>query len=472
MKPTRVKEPTVLVIFGATGDLTRRKLMPALFDLFRQQLLPKLIRVIGFSRRPLSQSAFREMMKKAVSPKEGWDGFAKILHYHQGTFEDSSGYKKLAARIGKADRDWKGCINALFYLATPPTFYKQILEHLASSGLMEACSPQEGWTRILVEKPFGKDLASAQKLDRKLGELFREEQIFRIDHFLGKETIQNIMAFRFGNPIFEPIWNRTYVERVEVRLLETLGIEGRGAFYDGIGALRDVGQNHLLQMVALTAMEPPASFEPEAVRNERVKVFQSIRCIEPSDVGRYTVRGQHSGYTDEEGVSSRSHTETYFRIKFFINNTRWEDVPFFLESGKRLDRDLTEVSVFFHEIAHHLFPHQPKQFEQNILRLRIQPDEAISLRLLVKRPGIAMQLDPQELRFDYRSSFEERFVEAYEKVLLDCIAGDQTIFARSDGIEASWEFITKIIHGWQKDGAPLHVYEPGSSGPKAKDTLA
>lgn len=463
----RINESTVLVIFGATGDLTRRKLMPALLNLYNNNFLPRLFRIIGFARRDLSNNDFVEMMEKAVSSKKGWKKFSQMLFYQQGTFEEESGYKKLAKQLEKVDKEWKGCTNSLFYLAVPPKYYNDIFENLSSSGLMQACSPEEGWTRILVEKPFGKDLASAEKLDRKLSQLFREEQIFRIDHFLGKETTQNIMAFRFGNPIFEPIWNRNFIERIEVKLIETLGMEGRGSFYDGIGALRDVGQNHLLQMVALTAMEPPTSFEGEAVRDQRVKLFNSIKCIEPNQVDKYTVRGQYTGYEKEEGVLKNSQTETYFKINFFIDNNRWKGVPFVIESGKYLDRDLAEISVYFREINHHLFEHQAKSSEQNILRFLIQPDEGIALRLLVKRPGVKMKLDPQELSFDYRSSFEQRFIEAYEKVLLDCIAGDQMLFTRSDGIKSSWEFITKIVRGWQKNKAPLKFYKPGSSGPKA-----
>jgi glucose-6-phosphate 1-dehydrogenase len=460
-------DPTILVIFGATGDLTRRKLIPALFHLYANNLLPPLFQIIGFSRRPLNDEKFRKMMQATVKRKKSWSDFSKIIEYRQGTFNDLSSYKRLASKIRRIDKAWKGCVNSLFYLAVPPKFYSEIFSKLSSSGLMQACSPEEGWTRILVEKPFGRDLQSSQKLEKQLSKLFREEQIFRIDHFLGKETIQNILAFRFGNPIFEPLWNKTHIEQVKVKLIETLGLEGRGSFYDRIGALKDVGQNHLLQMAALTAMEPPTSFDPEAVRDERVKIFKSIKCIEPDQVDKYTVRGQYQGYTKEEGVEENSQTETYFKIKFFIENRRWKGVPFVIESGKLLDKNSVEISIHFREITRHLFKHQPKISEQNILRFKVQPEEGIALRLLMKRPGVEMELDPQELSFDYRSSFEERLIEAYEKVLLDCIAGDQMLFARSDGVKSSWEFVTKIVRGWQKNKSPLKFYKPGSSGPSA-----
>lgn len=464
---TKQYRPTVVVIFGATGDLMRRKLLPALTDLFSKKLLPEKLRVIGFSRRDFSHAAFRGLFTERMAERVGWGAFSKKLYYQQGTFGDAAGYKALARRLERIDDQWRVRTNKLYYLAVPPSNYLTILNKLSALGLSRQATDAGGWTRILVEKPFGTDLEAAASLDKKLGELFQEEQVFRIDHYLGKETVRNVMAFRFGNPVFEAVWTRNYVERVEVRLTERDGVSGRGEFYDGVGQLRDVGQNHLLQMVALTAMERPSSFSAEAVRDARARLAQAMRSPASGEVKRETIRAQYGGYRGEEGVNRKSQTETYFRLRFFVDNERWRDVPFYLESGKAMEENSGEIAVYFKDVSEHLFSHQ-EIGEQNVLRFLIQPESGIRLRLLVKRPGFSMDLTPRELAFDYTGSFDEQFVEAYEKVLLDCFSGDQMLFARTDEVEASWRFVADILEGWQRGEPKLLGYEQGSSGPKGK----
>lgn len=460
--------PTVMVIFGATGDLMRRKLLPALVDLEAKKLLPQKLEVVGVARREFSDGAFRQLFEERLGGRESWRWFKTKLFYHQGTFGDTAGYEGLARRLLRIDKRWRTVANKLFYLAVPPSNYLTILNKLADSGLTEPRPDENGWTRVLVEKPFGTDLKAARSLDKKLGELFKEEQVFRIDHYLGKETVRNVMAFRFGNPVFEPVWSREYVERVEVQLIEKDGVEGRGPFYDGVGQLRDVGQNHLLQMMALTSMERPASFSADAVRDARVRLFQALRCLNLKDIAAETVRGQYRGYRSVEGVERNSATETYFRLRFFIDNERWRGVPFFMESGKALDEDRGEIAVYFKDVPEYLFPRQPEAADQNVLRLLIQPEPGIRLRLLVKRPGFRMDLTPRELAFDYSGAFDEMLVEAYEKVLVDCFAGDQMLFARTDEVEASWRFVATILEGWRRGKPKLLTYKQGSRGPRAK----
>lgn len=468
--------PTILIIFGVTGDLTSRKLVPGIFKLFKEGLLPDNFQIVGFSRRNLNDEEFREMMRDtppnppsvrggtARRDSRKWDEFARLLTYQKGNFEADEGFEKLAGRLVHSDNPGHVCANKLLYLATPPKYYHTILDKLEKFNLNKTCGTEEGWTRIVVEKPFGRDLQTAKELDLRLAQLFHERQIFRIDHYLGKDSLQNVMAFRFGNPIFEPVWNRNYVERVGIKILETLGMEGRGAFYDDIGALRDMGQNHLLQMLAMTAMDPPYSFEPEAVRDERSKVLKSLRPIKSGEVDKYVVRGQYKGYKEEPNVAEDSKTETFFRAKLYVDNERWEGVPFFIRTGKRMDRSAVEVSVYFKDVPHRLFAHGHGK-EQNFVRFQIQPKQMISLGLFVKHPGLEMKLDPQQLSYDYKSAYEGQFIDAYEKVLVDCLRGDQTLFARTDGIMAAWNIITPIIEGWEANNSPLFEYEAGSGGP-------
>ncbi len=458
--------PTILVIFGATGDLARRKLLPALFRLYRKKLLPPLFQVIGFSRQNLSDAEFQSMVKETLGKEksgslEAIESFRKMFIYSQGFFEKKSGYKKLAEQLGYRDNEWRTCSNKLFYLAVPPTYYKKILHNLADSGLTIPCSPEEGWTRVLVEKPFGRDLKTAESLDKLLGTLFREEQIYRIDHYLAKDTVQNILAFRFSNYFLEPAWDKNSIEKISFRFFEAAGLEGRGSFYDGVGALRDVGQNHLLQLLALFTMENPLSFDADSIRRQRAEVLRILRIFKKEEIKQFTSRAQYHGYREEKNVKPGSMTETYFRITAFLDTPRFEDVPLELESGKYLPESKVEVVVAFKHPSPCLCP--PRKHYRNVLRYNIQPKEGITTSFWVKRPGPEMALEEKDFSFDYKSAFsEELFVDAYERLLLDAFSGNQTLFVSTDEITASWKFIDPILRAWKKNLVPLQFYKPGS----------
>lgn len=467
----KIKIPTTMVIFGATGDLSQRKLLPALLDLYIKGMLPDPFRVVGFSRGAYTNEAFRTFIRKAIEKKAHGHSRAKIKTflanacYQQGLFEDQPSYKELAELLEKLDEDFHICSNKLFYLAVPPSLYETIFEHLASSGLTIPCGPGEGWTRVLVEKPFGKDLDTATRLDNLLGKLFQEEQIFRIDHYLAKEAMQNILSFRFSNVLFEPIWSNQYIERVAITLHETLGMEGRGAFYDEVGALRDVGQNHILQMLSFIAMESPQILEAQAVRKERARILQSLKPIGGKDVANVTTRAQYKGFRKEEAVSPSSTTETYFRLEAHVQNERWKGVPFILESGKKMKETKTEITVFFKKTEACLCPPEAEKHHQNILTFRIQPDEGISILFWAKKPGFSMELEPRHFSFSYHDSENtKRLPDAYERILYDCIKGDQILFTSTEEVAASWKFITPILKHWGK--TKLYEYTPGSDGLK------
>jgi glucose-6-phosphate 1-dehydrogenase len=475
-----------VVVFGATGDLTARKLMPALYNLARERLLPAGFSVVGFARREWDDDQFRAVMKEAVAKfsrepldEELWDSFARELHYVQGAFDEMPAYETLAARLEKQDSAHGAGGNRLFYLATPPEAYASIAQRLGEAGLSRGGSGG-GWARLVVEKPFGRDLESARRLDQALGLVFRERQIYRIDHYLGKETVQNIMVFRFGNGIFEPIWNRRYVDNVQISVGETVGVEGRGGYYETSGALRDMVQNHLLQVVALVAMEPIASFRADAVRDEKAKVFHAIRPID--DIERHTVRGQYTrgailgqmvpGYREEQGVSPDSQTETYTAMRFEIENWRWAGVPFYLRVGKRLPKRATEVAITFHTAPLQLFRQMGGESPPpNLLVLRIQPDEGISLRFGAKVPGTRSDVRPVNMDFRYGSSFGVSPPEAYERLLLDAMLGDSTLFTRWDSVEKAWELLTPVLEAWGSGASPLQFYAAGSWGPDAAREL-
>jgi glucose-6-phosphate 1-dehydrogenase len=476
----RTPDPCAAVVFGATGDLTARKLMPALYNLARERMLPTGFSVVGYARRDWSDEQFRAAMKEAVSKfsrepieEEIWSNFARDLHYVSGDFADIAGYECLGDRLAKQDAAHAAGGNRLFYLATPPTAYAQIAHHLGEANLSR--SPSGGWTRLIVEKPFGRDLESARKLDRSLGTVFRERQIFRIDHYLGKETVQNIMVFRFGNGIFEPIWNRRYVDNVQVSVAETVGVEGRGGYYEESGALRDMVQNHLMQVLALVAMEPVASFTGDFVRDEKAKVFRSIVPI--ADVNQETVRAQYTAgavlgeqvpaYRQEQGVAQDSTIETYVALKLLVENWRWAGVPFYLRVGKRLPKRATEVAITFKRPPLQLFRQMATEDPTpNLLVLRIQPDEGISLRFGAKVPGTRSDVRPVNMDFRYGSSFGIEPPEAYERLLLDAMLGDATLFTRWDGVEASWEIFTPVLDAWAEGASPLRFYEAGTWGPE------
>ncbi len=442
------KIPITIVIFGATGDLARQKLFAALFSLFNHKLLPQKFKIIGFARSKLKDREFQKFIEESI--KDKGVSFVKSAIYQPGLFEDPKAYIALGKVLAGVDKEFRACSNKLFYLAAAPKYYKTIFENLANSGLTIPCSDGNGWTRVLVEKPFGENIRAAQELDELLSRLFREEQIFRIDHYLARETMQNILTFRFSNRIFEPLWNNQHIEKVELKLLEKGGVGERGAFYDEIGALRDVGQNHMLQMLALVAMGNPQRFDASSIRRERAKILESLRLISESDIGKFTARGQYKGYRNLGGVRKNSSTETYFKVKTHIDSARWSGTPFFIESGKGLKENLVEINVHF------------KGKHQNMLSFRVKPKEGIVLRFWAKKPGLQNDIEPKNLAFEYRDrKVPETQAEAYEKVLFDCIEGEQMLFASTEEVAAAWRFIMPILTGWQKGKAPLYFYKKG-----------
>ncbi len=485
----RKPPPCAMVIFGASGDLTQRKLLPALWNLFMEDQLPAEFSVVGVARTPKSDAAFRDEARQSVlehsrfrdPDPERWEAFAAGISYVQGQYHDPSTYRRLREHLDELCNRRGSCGNQLFYLATPPSGYEEIIRQLGASGLSQH-GPEGGWARIIVEKPFGRDLRSARKLNETLRSVFKEEQIYRIDHYLGKETVQNLMVFRFANGIFEPIWNRRYVDHVQISVAEKLGVEGRGAYYEEAGALRDMVQNHLMQVMCIVAMEAPARFDDRSVRNEKVKVLEAVRPITPEEVPHWTARGQYGpglidgkpvpGYKQEPGVSRESHTESYAAVKFQIDNWRWAGVPFYLRSGKRLPKRVTEVSIHFKRAPHLVFrDFGDLALERNVLTIRIQPDEGIHLRFGVKIPGVGVEIQPVTMRFCYNEAFRAEPPEAYERLLLDCMLGDITLFSRDDWMERSWELIDPVLQAWSADRRPLPQYPAGSWGPAAADQL-
>ncbi len=469
---------TVIVIFGATGDLTARKLLPALYNNFRKKRLPEHIHVIGYGRKPFSSETFRDKMKEAVRTyasdqyrEEEWSVFAPRLFYQQGELDGGQYYQSLAQRITGVAGTSHDC---LYYLATAPDFYSTIVRNLSEAALL-AETGQTGYKRIIVEKPFGRDLPSALELNQDLHKALHEKQVYRIDHYLGKETVQNMIVFRFGNAIFEPLWNRNYVDHVQITVSETVGVEHRAGYYDSAGVLRDMFQNHLLQLLTLVAMEPPVAFEAEALRNEKVKVLSALREISPEHSSLATVRAQYDGYKTEEGVAANSQTETYAAVRFHIDNWRWQGVPFYLRSGKAMKEKASEITVQFRRPPTQILDTQAGRTElfTNRLTICIQPDEGIHLRFIAKVPDQGMQTRPVEMDFDFQNSFGVKAIpEAYERLLLDALNGDASLFARSDEIELAWTLVDGIRAGWESEHAPpLQTYAPGSWGPAAADDL-
>ena len=458
----KTENPIVFIIFGATGDLSKRHLLPAFFDLYLKNIFPAKFKIVGFAKRKLSDENFREIVKEVLKKegdkevKQKIDKFLNNIFYKQGIFENANSYLNLGNFLMEFDEDKGQCSNKLFYLATSSDFYDDIFENLANSGLSIPCAGDKGWTRILIEKPFGRDIKTAQKLDKKLGLLFKETQIFRIDHYMAKEAMQNILAFRFSNSLFEPIWNNKYIEKVEIKLFETLGIENRGIFYNGIGALRDMGQNHLLQMLSFVAMDNPEEFQVNKIRNKRIKVLKALRGIKKNDMIKYVKRGQYKDFKKEAYIDKNSETETYFKIEVYVDNKRWKGVPFYIESGKKMPEKKTEISVFFKEPIVCLCPIKKEKHHQNILSFKIQPDQGISIQFWAKRPGLSVDLEQKNLSFLYKSSFKEELLNAYQKVLFDAILGDQTLFSSTEEVKASWKFITPILKNWKK--VKLNVY--------------
>jgi len=472
LSPSRPPDDCTIVIFGATGDLTHRKLVPALYTLGAQEELPRHFALIGTSTSVGSADALRADLRATTSKfsrtqplvEEVWRSFADRVESVQGDFNTPSAYADLRSKLAQAESRHGTQGNRLFYMATPPAVFPVILRHLKDAGLLHPPG-HAPWSRVVMEKPFGRDLQSARELNRLIGEVLDESQIYRIDHYLGKETVQNILVFRFGNSIFEPLWNRKYVDHVQITAAEEIGVERRGKFYDQTGVLRDMVQSHLMQVLALCSMEPPSSFRPDDVRDEKTQLFRSLRAIDPGEVAW----GQYAGYREEEGVARDSRTPSYVAMKVLIDNWRWQGVPFYLRAGKGLQRRTTEVSVFFQTIPFCLFGREEvcQLIEPNVLTLRIQPDEGIALRFATKVPGDDLSVGTVTMDFSYAGSFKRPPGEAYERLLLDAMRGDATLFARRDGDEKCWEFIQPLL---ENPGVPSG-YERGSVGPKEADDL-
>lgn len=488
----RVPAACAMVIFGASGDLTERKLVPALYYLSKAGLLPDGFSVIGCSKTPYTSESFRDKMRKGVKKylevPAGDDGaldaFTRDVHYISDDFGDPKAYQQLKELLDKLDKDRGTCGNRLFYLATPPSFFPVIVQHLGDTGL--ACPKHEGqtWTRIVIEKPFGRDLQSARDLNRIVTSAFHEDQTYRIDHYLGKETVQNLLVFRFGNGIFEPFWNRRYIDHVQIAVAEEIGVENRGAYYEEAGLTRDMIQNHVLSLLSLVAMEPPALFDATAVRDEKSKLMRAIRPIALDRLSEFAVRGQYVegwpngekqvAYRAEPKVSPQSTTETYAALKLYIDNWRWADVPFYLRSGKRLPKRVSEITVKFRRAPHLLFKGTgTTSLEPNTLSVHIQPDEGMSLKFNAKIPGTTMQIRPVTMEFRYEDAFGQAPpTTAYETLLLDCMLGDSMLFTRNDFVDLAWELITPLISKWQEDGKKgLSFYEAGTWGPDEASTF-
>lgn len=468
-----MNSPFALVVFGATGDLAQHKLVPALFSLFEQKRIGGQFFIVGFSRRGFTNKEFRSLVYDTIKQQGGnqnqkdWERFSKNIFYQQGIFNEKKGYEELIDKLNQFDRKMGACITRLFYLATPPDHYQTILDFLDKTKLSEGCGQGSNkWTRLIIEKPFGKDLKTARLLDKKLVEIFEEKQIFRVDHYLGKETVQNILTFRFANGIFEPVWNKKYIDHIQLTWAEKKGIGSRGKFFDGVGLLRDVAQNHLLQLIAAVAMEQPKSFSKEGVRDARAGAIKALRCIEPKDMAKFVVRGQYNDYKGEKNVGIDSSTETFVAMKVFVDTDRFANVPFYIRAGKKMREDIVEISIVFIQTCHLLFREFGCPEEGNILRIRIQPDEGIGIRVIAKKPGAKLALETIDLKFSYKEHFRDVVSDAYEKILLDIFSGDQMLFNRSDELESSWTFITKILKGWQRKESGIMNYESGTWGPK------
>ncbi len=480
-------EPCSLVIFGATGDLTHRKLVPALYNLAADGALPPSISVVGFARREKTDEQFRTELEEAARKfsrqkinDDLWANFSGGIYYHRSEFTNLEGYESLARRLDELDAQRGTRGNRLFYLSAGPDQFPVILENLRKSGLNQA---REGsWSRVIVEKPFGIDLPSAIALNDMVEGSFAERDTFRIDHYLGKETAQNIMVLRFANAIFEQVWNARYLHHVQITASEPLGVEGRAGYYDKSGAMRDMVQNHLLQLLCLTAMEPPTDLTADAIRDEKVKVLRSLRPLTGPDVARHVVRARYAagsvngkdvvGYLDEANIPADSQTETYVALEAHIDNWRWAGVPFFIRVGKRLPKAATEIALHFKSVPPVLFAQTGDAIDDNVLVIRIQPDEGVSLRMSAKLPGSALRIEPVKMDFHYGTSFGKATPEAYERLLLDAMAGDATLFARRDEVEQAWKFVDAIRAAWDSgEGGPVVSYAAGTWGPDEADAL-
>jgi glucose-6-phosphate 1-dehydrogenase len=480
-------EPCSVILFGASGDLAKRKVIPAMYDLAQHNSLGERYAIVGFARTPMTDDSFRTTIGEAaktisevgpIDPAK-WNEFSSNLYYSAGEYGDADSYQKLAKRLAEIDAEKKLGGNRLFYLSTPPEVYPNIVEQLGRAGLARPTNPNS-WVRIIIEKPFGRDLASARELNKIVLDVFEEKQVYRIDHYLGKDTVQNLLVLRFGNGIFEPLWNRNYVDHVQITAAETLGVERRGGFYETAGALRDMIQSHVLQLTSLVSVEPPASFDATAVRNEKIKILQSIRPYTLEMVAQSVVRGQYApgvsdgkrlaGYRDEPGVNPNSRTETFVAMRVLIDNWRWAGVPIYLRTGKRLAKRTTEIMIQFKCAPHIVF--RERDVEPNRLVLNIQPDEGISVSFGAKRPGTDMGIGNVTMNFSYREAFGGASRSAYATLLNDCLRGDATLFDRGDSVEAAWSLVDPILDVWSATRTgTVPTYPAGTWGPKESDQL-
>ncbi|PTQ94841.1 glucose-6-phosphate 1-dehydrogenase [Mucilaginibacter yixingensis] len=485
---TQIKsDPTVFVIFGGTGDLNMRKLAPALYNLYLDGWMPKQFSIIGTGRTKYTDEQYRQTLLDGINQfsRSGkadpvkWKAFSESVYYQSSDVKDHESYKEFGTRIEKHAADWKTKPNVIYYMAVSPNFFPIIASNLSKAKLTQDTKR----VRVVIEKPFGHDLESAKELNQLLANIFDECQIYRIDHYLGKETVQNIMAFRFANSLFEPLWNRNYIEHVQISVTEQLGMGERGDYYDGSGALRDMIQNHLLQLLCLVAMETPINWESDEVRNRKVEVLRAMRPFTADDVRNSTVRGQYAkgwmegkevpGYREEAKVDPQSNTETFAAIKFFVDNWRWQGVPFYLRTGKRLHQSASVITIQFRDVPHKVFPSETSEsWAQNRLIISIQPEMSIRLQVQAKRPGLDMILNPVDMVFDYKGTYSNQTPEAYETLLLDTMMGDQTLFMRGDQVESAWELVMPILNTWQnKKSLSFPNYSADSWGPESAEAL-
>ena len=475
-----MENPFIIVMFGATGDLAKNKLFPDLFALFEKNQLDSNFFIVGFGRREFDDIGFRQFVLDEQKSRadnldeDSWLEFLKHIFYQKGDFQEENGYLELIEKLKNFDAQMGACLTRIFYLATPPENYNSILDYLDKTKLSLGCidpkfvevSRGRAFVRVAIEKPFGKDLESSKKLDLKLASIFEEKQIFRVDHYLGKETVQNMLVFRFANGLFEPIWNNENIDHVQITFFEKKGIGNRGKFFDGVGELRDIGQNHLMQLISSVIMESPKSFHKEDVRDARSSAIKSIKCIQPEQVANLVVAGQYQGYKDEKNVDLNSKTETFVAMKFYVESARFENVPFYVRTGKAMEKDEITISLVFKQVCHILFKEVGCPESPNILTFRIQPDEGIIFRTIAKKPGVKLELAPVDMHFSYKEQFKTKGSDAYEKIVLDIIHGDQMLFNRSDELNSSWEFITRILEGFKNPNFKVHVYDKGGSGPQ------
>lgn len=483
--------PCVLIIFGATGDLTARKLIPALYNLAHDGELPAHFACVGFARRDKSHEMFRDEMHEAVQKFSRtqpidpniWQTFSEQLFYHRSEFDKDEGYEELKSFLKSLDEKLGTKGNRVFYFSTPPSYFPQITEKLHQHGLIyDSAHIKDKWSRVIVEKPFGRDLASAEQLQKDISEHLDESQVFRIDHYLGKETVQNLLVFRFSNPIFESVWNNRHIDHVQITVGEEIGIGTRGNFFEKAGILRDIVQNHMMQLLSLVAMEPPTSLKADAIRDEKVKVVESIRPFPTEQLDQFIIRGQYGpgfihgeeviGYRQEENVSPESSIETYAAMELFIDNWRWAGVPFYLRTGKRLPKRATEIAITFKDAPGFLFNATGRSIDANVLVIRIQPDEGIALKMNSKVPGLNGPIEPVKMDFRYGSYFGTTPPEAYERLICDCMAGDSTLFSRIDEVLASWRLFTPVLEAWENTPVEdFPNYQSGTWGPKEADHL-